>query len=162
MVGPNIDNIGTGIIEKKEDKLAGFNQCEKEFFEQEEADDRIFEDERKIAEKYMREHGDDASSIIRRPIYKLDERLKVDKEVDPPHDHIYMGLGWDETKDSNRKHYRQFYNGELENDKEIFPRKSPFDTFEIKRGQSRGIKKGGLFSAFKVTHQDESGALSTE
>jgi len=105
----------------------------------------------------MNERGENATDVIRRPTYEMDERLKVYKEIDPPHDDLYMGLGWDENKDTKRKHYRQFYSGNLENNTEIFPEKSPFDTFDIKRGQSRGIKKGGLFSAFKVTHQDESG-----
>lgn len=82
----------------------------------------------------MNERGDDAADIIRRPSYEMDERLKVYKEVDPPHDDLYMGLGWDEDKDTKRKHYRQFFNGELENNTEIFPEKSPFDTFDIKRG----------------------------
>ena len=110
----------------------------------------------------MNESGNVTAGVVTWPKYKMDERLKVHKEIDPPYDLLYMGLGWDENKDTKRKHYRQFYNGELENNKEIFPQKSPFNTFEIKRGQSRGIKKGGLFSAFKVTHQDDSGELSTE
>ena len=105
----------------------------------------------------MNEGGEKVLDVIKRPTYELDDRLKVYKEFDPPHDELYMGLGWDEDKDTKRKHYRQFFNGPLEENREIFPVKSPFNTFEIKRGQSRGIKKGGLFSAFKVTHQDESG-----
>lgn len=55
------------------------------------------------------------------PKYKLDERLKVDREVDPPPGAIYMGLGWDEDHNTKRKHYRQYYQDELENIPEIFP-----------------------------------------
>lgn len=73
------------------------------------------------------------------------------KEIDPPNDSLYMPLGWDENEKTGRKHYRQFYNDELENNKEIFPQSSPFNSFELKRGQSRGIKKGGLFHALKPT-----------
>ena len=62
-----------------------------------------------------------------------------------------MPLGWDEDKDSQSKHYRFFYPDELENNEELFCHK-PFDTFEIKRGQSRGAKAGlfkKLFSMVK-------------
>lgn len=31
------------------------------------------------------------------PEYKLDERLNVHREVNPPPESLYMGLGWDET-----------------------------------------------------------------
>lgn len=68
------------------------------------------------------------------PKYKLDERLKVDREVDPPPGAIYIGLGWDEDHNTKRKHYRQYYQDELENIPEIFPQKSPFNTLELKKG----------------------------
>ena len=38
---------------------------------------------------------------------------------------------------------------------------SPFSSFDIIRGQSRGIDKGGLMSLFKKSKQDESGQVST-
>ena len=62
------------------------------------------------------------------------------KEALPPPEELYMGLGWDEDKESNKKHYRLYYNDELENIKDIFPKPSPFNTFELKRGQTRGVK----------------------
>jgi hypothetical protein len=34
---------------------------------------------------------------------------------------LYQALGWDEDKLSDRKHYRLYYNDELENIKDIFP-----------------------------------------
>ena len=55
------------------------------------------------------------------PTYKLDTRLKVDREQDPPSSKLYIGLGWDEDSTTKRKHYRQFYNDELENNPEVFP-----------------------------------------
>ena len=76
-----------------------------------------------------------------------------------------MGLGWDEDKDSNSKHYRLFYNDELENIKDIFPRPSseaPFSTFHLKRGQSRGVKQSVFSKMFKTLKKDESGQDSTE
>ena len=88
----------------------------------------------------------------------MDERLKVDKEIAPPPVSLYIGLGWDEFSGQNRKHYRQYYNDELENNKEIFPQASPFNSYELKRGQSRGASSG-MFSSKKT---DESGQASTE
>jgi len=74
---------------------------------------------------------------------------------------MYLGLGWDEDRTTKRKHYRQYYQDELENIKEVFPQPSPFNTEKIIRGQSRGISKGGLMSMFKSQKQDESGQVST-
>ena len=79
-----------------------------------------------------------------------------------------MGLGWhrDEkdklkipvgTEMKHDKHYRQFYKNELENVDEIFSRSSPFNSFEIKRGQVRGLKKTGIISKFKNRKHEESG-----
>ena len=72
-----------------------------------------------------------------------------------------MGLGWDEDKESNKKHYRLFYNDELENIKDIFPKPSPFNTFELKRGQTRGVKQSVFSKMFKTLKKDESGQDST-
>jgi hypothetical protein len=94
------------------------------------------------------------------PVYKRDERLKVDREVDPPPDSIFMGLGWDPDQTSKKKHYRRFYPDELENIKDVMPVPSPFDTFDIKRGQSRGNSKG--WWPFGGKKEDESGEVSTE
>lgn len=56
------------------------------------------------------------------------------------------------------KHYRRFYDDELENDKEIFP-ESIFTNIDIKRGQSRGVKKSWF--SFGGGQEDESGQEST-
>jgi len=50
-----------------------------------------------------------------------------------------MALGWDEDQTTKRKHYRYYYTDSLENVKEIFPKKSPFNTYTLKKGQSRGL-----------------------
>lgn len=121
----------------------------------------------------LNKEGDSASKIIIMPKYHMDTRLKVLREFNPPPSKIFIALGFDEEADmkrydpeeheniprkfQKRKHYRQFYNTELENVREIFNRKSPFNTIEIKRGQTRGISKGGLMSLFKTQKQDESG-----
>ena len=81
----------------------------------------IIENERiRARESYLRK-GKDGNSTIVMPQYKMDERLKVEKEIAPPPVSLYIGLGWDEFAGQNRKHYRQYYNDELENNKEIFP-----------------------------------------
>jgi hypothetical protein len=33
-----------------------------------------------------------------------------------------------------KKHYRRFYNDELENVKEVLPVASPFNTYDLKKG----------------------------
>jgi hypothetical protein len=65
--------------------------------------------------------GDDAHSVIIMPKYKKDERLNVDRECDIPPKTMFIGLGWDEDSTTKRKHYRQFYDDELEFVKEFFP-----------------------------------------
>jgi hypothetical protein len=95
--------------------------------------------------------------------YMFDSRLNVNREINPPSDTIFMGLGWDETPDQKRKHYRRYYPDELENITSVMPVPTPFNQFDIKRGQSRGASKGllgGLFGGSSKT--DDSGATSTE
>lgn len=60
--------------------------------------------------------------------------------------------------DKTNKHYRRFYEDELENDPEIFS-KPVFLNVDIKRGQSRGVEKS--FFSFGASNQDESGQEST-
>jgi len=90
------------------------------------------------------------------PKYGLDAILKVEKEVNPPPKELFIGLGWDEDSTTKRKHYRYYFNDELENNKDYFPVQSPFAKFEIFRGQSRGAETGGLFS-FGSKKKDASG-----
>jgi len=82
----------------------------------------------------MLRSGIDTSATIIKPQYAEDPRLKVDKEVNPPPSTSYIPLGWDEDKNSNRKHYRKFFKDELENNRDIFPTESPFNSYKLKRG----------------------------
>ena len=68
------------------------------------------------------------------PRYKKDPRLKVDKEINIPSKELFIPLGWDVDASTKRKHYRSFITTELEEDKEIFPKPSPFDSYKIHRG----------------------------
>jgi hypothetical protein len=114
---------------------------------------RIAENERLRAKEDLNKRGDDAFSTVIMPNYKRDARLKVDKEFNPPPDTLFIPLGWDEDATTKRKHYRQYYNDELENNKEIFAKKSPFDSFSLIRGQSRGASS----SMFSKKPTDDSG-----
>ena len=59
-------------------------------------------------------------------------------------------------------HYRKFYEDELENDTSLFPDPNePFRNIDIKRGQSRGLKKS-WFSFFSSDKTDESGEVTNE
>ena len=60
--------------------------------------------------------------------------------------------------DKTNKHYRRFFEDELEHDLEIFP-KPVFYTAEIQRGQSRGVESSWF--SFGGGQQDESGQEST-
>lgn len=76
------------------------------------------------------------------PKYIHDDLMDVDRETDIPPAATFIGLGWDEDKDTGRKHYRRFYPDELENVKELLPRQSPFNQYDLRRGQTRGAKIG--------------------
>ena len=81
-----------------------------------EIENRIIKDERLRAQEELNRNGDESTKSIIMPKYAKDARLKVDREVNPPPDTLYIPLGWDEDSTTKRKHYRLFYNDELEND----------------------------------------------
>jgi len=56
-----------------------------------------------------------------------------------------------------KKHYRTFFDDELENNEAIFTR-MPFFSYDVMRGQSRGAKKSSWFGSDPT---DESGQVST-
>ena len=65
----------------------------------------------------------------------------------------------DRRLDITNLHYRRFFDDELENNTELFP-KPPFMRADIKRGQSRGLKKSWF--SFGADKTDESGQVSNE
>ena len=95
-----------------------------------------------------------------RPMYQLDTRLNVHREIEAPPESLFIGLGFDIEPTDKKKHYRRFYKQELENVTEIMSQPTPFMAFEIKKGQSRGASSG--FSLFGSKKTDESGQVSTE
>jgi hypothetical protein len=80
----------------------------------------------------------EAARNVFKPKYEHDDVLNVDREINPPPESLFLGLGWDEDKDTGRRHYRRYYTKELECVKSICPKKSPFNSYDIKRGQTRG------------------------
>jgi len=87
--------------------------------------------------------------------------MSIDREVDPPHDAVFLGLGWDEDSTTDRKHYRRFYVGALEDQKDVLPEPSPFNQYDLKRGQTRGAKKGLWASITGNFKTDASGCVDT-
>lgn len=67
------------------------------------------------------------------PTYNYDERLKINREVDPPPASLFIGLGFNETAESKKRHYRRYFADELENVKEVMPTK-PFHECVVIRG----------------------------
>ena len=103
---------------------------------------RELEDNRKRdMEQFKADSKSASAKNVIMPQYEMDKRLMVYREVTPPPDTLFIGLGWDDAPDTKRRHYRRFYPDELENIKEVMPMPTPFDTFEIKKGQSRGNGK---------------------
>lgn len=120
----------------------------------------IQQDMRKRALEEMNRSGDKGVQAIVMPEYELDKRLKVMREVRPPPEAAFIGLGYDDDDTTKRKHYRTYYPDELENNKDIFPKPSPFDSFELKRGAARGPSGGGLFS-FKKKKENKTKVETT-
>ena len=90
------------------------------------------------------------------PEYQIDPKMKISRENNMPPAALYMGLGYDpEPGTSKQKHYRRYYQKELEEVDTVMPR-TPFDEFKIIRGQARGLKK----SWFGKSKTDESGSVT--
>lgn len=104
------------------------------------------------------------NKIVIQPIYKLDERLKVQVETVEPPANLFEGVGWDRIpNETHERHYRRFYTTELENCKELMSNPSDFNQYSLTKGQVRGASSSllkGLFSSSKKV-DSESGEVST-
>ena len=96
------------------------------------------------------------------PKYEEDPLLNVWREKEAPDSNLFIGLGYDKDKDSKQKHYRKFYPEELEKVKEVLPNESPFNSYQIKRGQTRGAKVSFWKRITNDYTTDESGQVKTE
>ena len=64
------------------------------------------EDEQQRDQEHSIHKGQEVFNIVLMPIYQMDKRLKIEREVNPPPSTLYMSLGWDEDSKTGRKHYR--------------------------------------------------------
>ena len=71
-------------------------EMQAEMKQAEELQKRIEDDERIRDKEELLRQGVDAYATIVLAKYKMDERLKVDREVDPPPATLFLPLGWDE------------------------------------------------------------------
>lgn len=90
-------------------------------------------------------------NIKKDPQFEDDDRQRRKIEVNRPDDSIYYAIGYNREPEDGLKHYRYFINEEMENTEYIG--ESPFNIYEINRGQSRGLD-GLMDSADKL---DEKG-----
>lgn len=49
------------------------------------------------------------------PIYKWNERLSIDDEVEPPPSSLFRVIGFNKTPADGIRHYRRYFADELEN-----------------------------------------------
>ena len=91
-------------------------------------------DERARENEEFKSSGNSTSANIILPAYERDTLLECDREINKPPESMYIGLGWDENAESGRKHYRRYFNDELENVSDVLGHGSPFNTYSITRG----------------------------
>jgi len=132
-----------------------------EMKEQEEREKREMDAKRERDQEEFKRQNKKALKNVVKPTYKLDTRLNVYRELDIPPDSLFEPLGYDIEPEDKRKHYRRYYKSELELTPEVMPVPTPFQQYEIKKGQARGASAGfSLFGSGPKT--DESGSVSTE
>ena len=89
--------------------------------------------------------------IIKEPQYKEEDKYRRKVEVNKPDESLYQPIGYNREAGDGLKHYRYFINEEL--DRTDYIGRSPFNVYDIMRGQSRGLD-GVLAASDKV---DEKG-----
>lgn len=79
-----------------------------------------------------------ALQMVIKPEYTFDQRLQVFVETNKPPANLFEPLGWDRNPnpdESDRdKHYRRFFNKELEHVKEVMKQPSEFNQYKVMRG----------------------------
>ena len=98
----------------------------------------------KELEDYRQEREQEASKALqevkeirKEPQFEEDDRLRRKVEVNKPDESVYYPIGHNRQPEDGMKHYRFFVNEELE--KTGYIGESPFNIYEIMRGQSRGL-----------------------
>ena len=144
-----------GLVKKKQSEKSDKEKVEHVMIKKEEAK-QIVKIKRMNMLKKMTKQMKLVGKNVVYPTYIYDDRLKIYREDIPPPKEVFLPIGYDPKHDSKQKHYRRFYEDELENIEEVMP-KSPFQSCEIKKGQSRGLSRGWFWSR----KTDESGQAST-
>ena len=78
--------------------------------------------------------------MIIQPVYKYNERLKIDIETDFPDKALFEAVGYNENPQSAKKHYRRYYTLSLEKAADAHGNKfveSPFLAERITRASKR-------------------------
>lgn len=73
---------------------------------------------------------------FRPAIFRMNREKRVE-ETEIPDSQYYMELGYNRVPGDRCKHYRHFIGEELEDSH--FYGMTPFEVFELKKGQSRGL-----------------------
>ena len=107
----------------------------------------------KIKEMLEGNDTEKRTGILRKTTKTTSKTLDKDEEAQKKLEEVERML------ELTNLHYRRFYDDELENNKDLFP-KAPFINVDIKRGQSRGLKKSWF--SFGNDKTDESGQISNE
>ena len=102
--------------------------------------------QRERDQEEFRKSNKNALKNVIKPMYKLDARLNVHREIEAPPDSLFIGLGFDIEPEDKKKHYRRYFKKELELVEEVMSTPTPFQTYDITKGQARGA--GGGFSLF--------------
>lgn len=82
------------------------------------------QDEQKL--RMLSKPGNDPFRNIMDPEYELDKRINVYRELNQPPASLFIGIGYDVPNpdgsaiEDPKKHYRRYYQDELENNKNIF------------------------------------------
>lgn len=86
----------------------------------------------------FRRQNPDKTGVVVDATYSLLKRLNVQKENRIPPESCYIPVGYDAEPDvagkPQNKHYRQYFNDELEQVEKFMKKPSPFEEYFLKKG----------------------------
>ena len=97
------------------------------------------------------------------PVYRYDERLKIEREYGPPAASLFKEVGHDPEPGAGRKHYRRYHPDELENVKDErgeLLMASPFLTEKVTRAEPK--KAGGMLAGLSGGGESSAGDMSVQ
>ena len=93
-----------------------------------------------LAIKHARRGG-----FIKIPTYRKNEKTGRMEEINVPDPNFYFPIGYDREPGDGRMHYRYYVKTELEWSDYID--KSPFNKYDVMRGQVRGLEDNPFLTA---------------